>query len=208
MSNSLLFGFLAALGSGVAVGLMSTILHTLFRKRGRGFDIRVGGVELKLNPDDLDEERIREVLQMQETHPNIMLIYAHPDEEFALRLADDLRKKGANVWTGKENLKVGDRVSNKLRQAVEDSRWVIAVFGSEEPSRWLSKELHIVEESEKRRRRSLLIPVVTDAVPKELVEDRVYADFRMPYEQAFSRLVQGVFRNLDAEVAVADHSDS
>jgi hypothetical protein len=53
---------------------------------------------------------------------NVFISYSREDEDYARKLAEDLKKAGAIPWLDKDEIKVGDRWKLKIRSAIRNSR--------------------------------------------------------------------------------------
>ena len=62
-----------------------------------------------------------------DTRRKIFISYAPEDKKFALRLAEDLRKKIAHVWIDKTNIEVGDPWPETIKEAIRQSTEFIVI---------------------------------------------------------------------------------
>jgi hypothetical protein len=68
--------------------------------------------------------------------------YAHEDKDWALRIAEDLARKGQTTFVDRQNTRIGELWDERLQSALEESRHLI-VLSSEhsKKSRWVGSEV-------------------------------------------------------------------
>jgi len=70
------------------------------------------------------------VYKMDKEKPKIFLSYAREDMGMAKQLYNDLKRYGLDVWLDTESLLPGDRWKDKIRDAIENSNYFIALLST------------------------------------------------------------------------------
>lgn len=117
--------------------------------------------------------------------------YSHYDGEFAEDLARRLKQAGIRVWIDKWEIRVGDRITERINQAIASNEHIIALISPNSiNSRWVQEELA----AGLRMSEGTILPVVlpslaSDADIPPLLRDRLYVDFRSDPEFAIQQLL-------------------
>lgn len=117
------------------------------------------------------------------------LSYSREDLEFALRLAKDLKKAGANVWMDKLDIRPGQRWDRKVQEALTNCmRLLVILSPSSIDSDAVMDEVAFAIGKQKE-----VIPVFYRdcGVPFRLVRIQ-YVDFRTDYFRGFQELLETV----------------
>ena len=126
----------------------------------------------------------------------VFISYSHADKEFARRLAADLRRAGCRVWIDEGELNVGDRLMPKIRAALDEMKFVVAVLsGTSVKSEWVKVELDLAMNRELKQKAVVVLPVVVDDVElPAFLEGKLYADFRnsKTYRESLSLLTRSI----------------
>jgi hypothetical protein len=77
------------------------------------------------------------------TNPRAFLSYSHQDRDFALSLAQDLRKSGIDVWTDKWEILPGDSLIQKVfTEGLSSAQFFLVLLSSSSVgSKWVREEL-------------------------------------------------------------------
>ncbi len=174
--------------SSIGVSIITKFVYDIAQKD----KIKVGQTEITLtdNPDET-LRRIAEKLAEVQEHPRVFLSFTSADKEFANQLNSELRSHGIETWTTDEQIRVGDSLTDKIKEGISTSQWVIFIVSpSSMKSKFLSRELELALQNEKVRERPFILPVVYQGneLPLQL-EDRVFADFRQDYESGLRSLL-------------------
>jgi hypothetical protein len=132
---------------------------------------------------------------------DVFISYAHGDEAWASKFVDELEAQGVHAWFDKTEIAPGDRVREKMEQALREASIIVAVFGPNyiaSPSS--AFELGAALGGNKR-----IIPILTQEVGHpsrlpSLLRDRQPLMEASP--QAAGRLVAEVVGNLSHQGAV------
>ena len=190
-------GFVAGLISAL-IATLATIAAKWLYDRVRVYKVKVGPVEVTIEPDSIDEtwRKIEEKVRDLRQHPIVFISYAYTDREFAHRLAQDLRSEGIKVWLPDEQIQVGDSITDRVGEAISTSQWIIFVFSENSlRSEFVRKELELALKAEEIRARTLVLPILYQTVPlPPELGDKVFADFRENYDTGFSQLLSSIRR--------------
>jgi len=132
--------------------------------------------------------------------PSVFLSHSSKDKLFVGRLATDLKSRGVPVWFDQWELRVGDSLNEKIEQGISQSGWLAVVLSKNSASSdWVQKELRAAQARELRDRNVFVLPIIIDdcEIPLFLL-DKLYADFRMSYEQGLESLLKRVLEGTDA----------
>ncbi len=185
----LFFVIIGMLASLVVSLLTKFISDKAFFRRSK---IKIGGVEFQLSESaDESTRRIIDKVQELQKSPQVFLSYSFHDKEFAQHLATDLRKEDVKVWLTDEQIKVGDRIKDTIRNGISSSQWVIIILSKNSSrSDFISIELSFALDEEQKRDRPFILPILIDdtKLPIQL-QDKQYADFRKNYELGLERIL-------------------
>jgi len=129
---------------------------------------------------------------MSETRDLLFVAYARKDEDFALRLAHQLRDAAVNVWIDQLNVVPGDAWDDVVERALKDANTVLVVLSQAAvDSRHVMNEVNFALDEGKR-----VVPVRCQSCPIPLGLRRLqYIDFTTgAYDVAFDRLVKALRR--------------
>lgn len=132
--------------------------------------------------------------KLKEAHPQVFLSHSSADKAFVTRLAVDLRSKDVPVWFDRWELKVGDSLSSKIADGINESGWLAVVLSKQSvSSAWVQKELNAALARELRDKNVYVLPIVIEDcdIPLFLL-DKVYADFRGGYQHGLDALLSRV----------------
>ena len=120
----------------------------------------------------------------------IFLSYSHRDQEFAEKLASDLRAGGYRVWLDVWKLEVGDSIPNGIERGIADSQFVVVVLSEAScSSNWVEKEWKAKYWKEVNENQVMVLPLLLeDCEIPELLKPKLYADFRTNYANGYSEL--------------------
>ena len=121
--------------------------------------------------------------------PRVFLSYSHKDKEFVGYLTTKLEKSGIGVWLDEKELRVGESLTQKLREAIDSVDFLVAVLSrASMRSGWVQKEIEIALTEEIQTRRVKVLPLLLESVQLKnslasrlpgFLEGKVYLDFRV-----------------------------
>jgi hypothetical protein len=129
--------------------------------------------------------------------------YSSKDQDFAERLHADLQAKGVRCWYAPEDMKIGDKIRDRLDQSIRlHDRLLVILSAHSIGSDWVEDEVETALEEERKRGQTVLFPVRLDDAVMETgeawaakVRQRHIGDFRAwkehdAYRGTFERLVR------------------
>ena len=140
--------------------------------------------------------------------------YSSKDQDFAERLYADLQNKGVRCWFAPEDMKIGDKIRDRIDQSIRLHDKLLLVLSEHSiNSEWVEDEVDAAYEQERTRGKTVLFPIrLDDAVMEtdeawaaKLKRSRHIGDFTKwkdhdSYQKAFDRLL----RDLKAEKPQTD----
>lgn len=142
--------------------------------------------------------------------PGIFISHNHKDKPFVRRVADDLRRAGAQVWIDEAEIQLGDSLIEKIRSGIDGMDYLAAVLSPDSvKSNWVRKEIKIAHEQEIEGKRVKVLPLIYKSckLPKFL-EGKRHADFSSEenYEKELALVVErlGLTKVADEENVSAD----
>jgi uncharacterized protein YjbI with pentapeptide repeats len=135
--------------------------------------------------------------------------YSSKDQDFAERLHADLQNKGVRCWFAPEDMKIGDKIRDKIDQSIRIHDKLLLVLSEHSiNSEWVEDEVEAAYEQERQRGKTVLFPIRLDpavmdtgkAWAAKLRRSRHIGDFTQwkdhdVYKKALDRLM----RDLRAE---------
>lgn len=143
-----------------------------------------------------DIDYIGFVTQKANTAPKVFLSHSHTDKRFVRSLAKKLTSKKIKVWIDEAEIRPGDSLIEKLRNAIDSVDVLIAVLSRASiNSPWVKKEIEIATVREIKHKKLKVIPLLLNDVPLPgFLGGKLYADFTSPslQEVNFPRLVKSI----------------
>ena len=132
---------------------------------------------------------------------NIFLSYSRDDQDFALKLAGDLRSAGANIWIDQLDIETGERWDDAIEEALATAESVLVILS---PTAVDSKNVKDEVADALRKKKQVLPVLYLDCkIPFRLARLQ-YSDFTTDYEKGLTQLLGA----LDVEQrASADYLD-
>ena len=135
--------------------------------------------------------------------------HSSKDQDFAQQLYADLQSRGVRCWFASEDMKIGDRIRQRIDQSIRSHDKLLLVFSENSiKSEWVEDECEAAYERENKEHSTVLFPVRIDeaimdtnqAWAAKLRRSRHIGDFTRwqshnAYKKAFNRLL----RDLKAE---------
>lgn len=124
----------------------------------------------------------------------LFLSHSSIDKPAVLRLAKDLRKRGIHVWLDEWEIDVGDPITERIQEALQNARYV-AVWLTKNSinSGWVTKEWHAKIFQEISSKEVLVLPLLGEKcdIPFFLA-DKKYADFNLSYAEGLKSLLRAI----------------
>jgi hypothetical protein len=178
----------------------STIgIDTIYRSRGRIPEVFLRGCGV---PDEFITY-VRSLVGQPIEYYSCFISYSSKDRAFAERLHADLQAKGVRCWYAPEDMKIGDKIRDRLDQSIRLHDKLLVILSEHSiGSDWVEDEVETAFEEEQKRGKTVLFPVRLDDAVMETgeawaakVRQRHIGDFRAwkehdAYRGAFERLVR------------------
>lgn len=128
---------------------------------------------------ELLTKQILSALATSVRSPYVFLSHNSKDKKFVRGLAHQLRKAGIRVWLDEAEIKVGESLIEKLRQAIDSVDFLIVVLSQASvESAWVQKEVDIAMNQEIKSRKIKVLPILKETVPLPgFLEGKLYLDF-------------------------------
>ncbi len=129
--------------------------------------------------------------------------YSSKDREFVQQLFEDLQSEGIRCWIAFEDLKPGDRIAERIEEAVRSfDKLLLVISENSIGSTFVNYEIATILQKEQQTHRTLLFPIrIDDSLPASirdwspLIFQRKAIDFRdwrdsKQYKRALFRLIK------------------
>ena len=112
--------------------------------------------------------------------PSLFLSHSSVDKPFVEKLATGLERVGVDVWYDKWAINVGDSLTERINEGVEENEYLGFV---------LSPDALVSGCRQMNSRKVIILPILyRDCEVPDYFAGRKYADFRTNYEQGFLEL--------------------
>lgn len=132
----------------------------------------------------------------EEIVPSIFLSHSARDKFFVRKLAERLKSYGVKVWLDEAEINVGDSLTEKIGEAIEETDFVGVVLSHNSVnSEWVQRELQVAIQKELAKRKVVVLPLLLEPVElPSFLKDKLYADFTTPekFDETFLRLLKSV----------------
>lgn len=131
---------------------------------------------------------------------NVFISYSSKDEQFASRLASDLRVAGHTPWLGEWEIKVGQSIIEKISKGIDGAHCVIVILTEHAiASKWVEREWQPKYWDEVRSGRTQVLPVLyRDCEIPPFLKTKKYADCRGDYNAGLKDILLAL-NSLDEE---------
>lgn len=121
----------------------------------------------------------------------VFISHSSKDKKFVDRLVSDLIKVGIQVWYDKFDVSIGDSITERINNGLEESKYFLVVISpSALASVWVQEELNAALVRQVQLGGTFLIPVIiADCDIPPLIAHRRYADFRKSYSHGIKSLL-------------------
>jgi len=124
---------------------------------------------------------------------DIFLSYRHVDAEWINTLKENLENQGYTLFIDSYEITVGESLSKRLREGIEQSSCAILLSSSNDDAPWIAHELKWMKEREKNDSSFKIIPLVVNGANSPLDADIHYIDFsQKEYVVAFNDLIRAI----------------
>jgi uncharacterized protein YjbI with pentapeptide repeats len=184
-------------------------IDTIYRSQGNIPEVFLRGAGL----DDTFIAYIRSLVGKPIEYYSCFISYSSKDQEFAERIYADLQNKNIRCWFAQEDMKIGDRIRDRIEQSVHLYEKLLLVLSEHSVmSEWVEDEVEAALERERLARergeeRTVLFPVRLDDIVKtttkawaaKLRRQRHIGDFSSwknhdEYQESFNRLLRDLKR--------------
>ena len=133
---------------------------------------------------------------------DLFVSYSSKDKKFAKKLAEDLTSFGVKVWIDFWEMKVGDSLNKKIQVGISASSWLgIILTPNSVNSSWVEKELNAALIRELEKKDVFILPLLyIDCEIPLFLKDKIYADFRLSYEQGLEALLERIKPTIDPKI--------
>lgn len=108
-------------------------------------------------------KKLPSLLNHHVQYSSCFISYSAKDEEFAIKLHDELQDKGVRCWFAPEDMKIGDRIRNAIDDALlTHDKLIIVLSEASVDSAWLSLEVETAFEEEDRHNQKVFYPIMLD----------------------------------------------
>jgi uncharacterized protein YjbI with pentapeptide repeats len=124
-------------------------------------------------------EQNQSLIARSERLCSCFISYTHTDSSFAHRLHDQLQVRGIRCWLDEKNLKPGDRILDRINDAIGVYDKIILCCSRESlNSWWVKDEVRKAHERERKLGFDIIVPVNLDGYLLKGWEDGLAADVR------------------------------
>jgi hypothetical protein len=135
--------------------------------------------------------------------------YSSKDQDFAERLHADLQNKGVRCWFAPEDMKIGDKIRDRIDQSIRIHDKLLLVLSEHSiSSEWVEDEVEAAYEQEGKRGKTVLFPIRLDSAvmdtdkawASKLRRSRHIGDFsQWKDHDAYQKAIERLMRDLKAE---------
>lgn len=121
---------------------------------------------------------------------SIFLSHTSIDKPFVEKLAVDLKAIGVAVWYDKWEIKVGDSLTRKIEQGIQECEYLAIVLSPEAiQSEWVKNELGAAWAKQMQTKAVVVLPILyRNCEIPPFLKDRRYADFSSDYNSGFAEI--------------------
>jgi hypothetical protein len=133
----------------------------------------------------------------------IFISYSHKNKDFVDKLAKQLVLHRVNVWLDRWELSIGDSIVEKVQEAIDESSALLVVLSKESTqSEWCKREITGAFIKELKEKRVFVLPVlIEDCKIPLFARDKLFADFRVSFDDGLQVVLEGVAKIANANLA-------
>ncbi|SDM69520.1 Formylglycine-generating enzyme, required for sulfatase activity, contains SUMF1/FGE domain [Geodermatophilus siccatus] len=126
--------------------------------------------------------------------PSIFISHSNRDAADALRLAEDLKRAGLDVWLDAWEIGVGDRITQSIQRGLAHANFLaVWITKAAVESGWVEREWQSKYRAEIASSSTAVFPLLAeDCELPPLLADKLYADFRKDYHSGLAQLLKAV----------------
>lgn len=120
----------------------------------------------------------------------VFISYSHDDLTFVSKLAAQLVASRVHIWFDRVELKVGDRLMDRIQSAITEADFLAIVLSKNSiQSEWCKRELGGALMRELEEKRVVVLPLlIEDCEIPVFLKEKLYADFRKDFDTGFDAL--------------------
>lgn len=125
---------------------------------------------------------------------SLFISYNHKDDEFVTKLSNELVNNNIPVWRDKQQMKLGDSITNTIQDALEKASFVCLILSKNSiQSKWVEREItaSLVRELEEKKL-SILPCLIDDCNIPLFLRDKLYVDFRKGFDKGVNMIINAV----------------
>jgi TIR domain. len=120
----------------------------------------------------------------------VFVSHSSADKAFVRRLARRIQAERFGVWLDEHELIPGDRLSEKIAEALQDAKVVLVVVSKASvKSKWLAFELNLAAERMVKGTCRVIPVVIGDVEPPAAVQGLLFADFRRSFANGLKAIL-------------------
>jgi formylglycine-generating enzyme required for sulfatase activity len=125
---------------------------------------------------------------------SIFISHSGQDAASSLRLAEDLKRAGLQVWLDEWDIAVGERITEKVQRGLTSANYLaVWLTRASIESGWVEREWQSRYRAEIASNSVIVLPLLAEdcAIPPLLI-DKKYADFRSSYTAGLADLLRSI----------------
>lgn len=124
----------------------------------------------------------------------VFISHSVQDRKFIDKLTNALKKDGVTTWRADKEISAGETIQEKINDAISKTDYFIAVLSKNSTSSsWVNFEISAILNREISKQQRIILPVLIEDcdIPFSL-KNRLFADFRLSFEEGYSKLIQAI----------------
>jgi hypothetical protein len=126
--------------------------------------------------------------------PGVFISHRGSDADLASRLAEEIQRKGYNVWLDDWEILVGDSVVERINVGLENAKYAVICYSdSGVISNWMSREWMSALARQLEGHGIRLLPVrLSGGTPPAILADIRYADLVKDWDRGVAELMRSL----------------
>jgi hypothetical protein len=132
--------------------------------------------------------------KLKKKQEKIFISHSNKDKDFVIRLSNDLKIAGYQIWYSGWEIKVGNSIVKKINEGLaESSHLAVVLSPNSVTSEWVQRELNSVLMEQLSKRNITILPILYQEceIPL-LLRDILYADMSTNYKAGLEQLLQAL----------------